>query len=42
LETNLYKSNEWSHHHCKSFSSVKCWSTPLKGVWNTYPTTVVP
>ena len=38
LKTNLYNSDKGCHHHGKSFSSIKCWSTPLKGIWNAYPT----
>ena len=37
-QTNLYKSDKWGHHHRKTFSSIKCWSSPLERVWNINPT----
>ena len=37
----LHQSNKWSSHHCKSFTSIKSWSTPLKGIGNSYPVIVV-
>lgn len=36
-KADLYKSNKRSHHHCKGFTSIKWRSSPLKGIWNSYP-----
>lgn len=37
-KTYLHESNKRSHHHCEAFASIEGRCSPLKRIWNSYPT----